>query len=273
MSSLPLQGRSVVVTGARGIAAACARTAAADGARVFVVAKNSVECAELLAELGGTDHGYALADLTSEAQAVEAFDQAHQTLGRVDGLLAVAGGSGRRFGDGPTHEITSEGWQETLALNLTTTFLAARAVVGKMINQKRNAGGRGSIVLMSSILAVAPDGVHFPTHAYAAAKGAIIALGTTMAAYYAPHGVRVNVVAPALVDTPMSTRAASDSATLGYARWKQPLSRGLLDPDAVAATMVFLLSDRARNVTGQLIGVDGGWSVTAAPPEEESDVG
>jgi NAD(P)-dependent dehydrogenase (short-subunit alcohol dehydrogenase family) len=110
----------------------------------------------------------------------------------------------------------------------------------------------------------------FATHAYAAAKGAIEALATTMAARYAADGIRVNVVAPALVATPMAARAAEDPVTVDFARRKQPLSGGFMAPEDVAAAAVFLLSPEARGITGQVLGVDGGWSVAEATGEGDA---
>ncbi len=123
-------------------------------------------------------------------------------------------------------------------------------------------GGRGSILLMSSTLATRPAPAYFATHAYAASKGAIEALARALAAYYAPHGIRVNAIAPALIATPMSRRAQEDPAILAYLEQKQPLARGPIDADAVTATALHLLSDEARMVTGQVVAVDGGWGVS-----------
>jgi NAD(P)-dependent dehydrogenase (short-subunit alcohol dehydrogenase family) len=94
----------------------------------------------------------------------------------------------------------------------------------------------------------------------------MLALSRATAAYYAPQGVRVNALAPGLVSTPMSARAAGDPASVAYAARKQPLARGFLPPDDVAAAAVFLLSDESRYVTGQVLAVDGGWGVTEAAP-------
>jgi NAD(P)-dependent dehydrogenase (short-subunit alcohol dehydrogenase family) len=85
-----------------------------------------------------------------------------------------------------------------------------------------------------------------------------------MASYYAPMRIRVNAIAPGLVDTPMAARAAADPDIVAFAERKQPLVGGLLDADHIADVGVFLLSDEASAVTGQTIAVDGGWSVTGA---------
>ena len=105
---------------------------------------------------------------------------------------------------------------------------------------------------------------------YAAAKGALTALMTTMAATYAPTRIRVNIVAPSL--TAHADGAARRHATphiLEYARRKQPLAGEMLDPDEVAKAAVYFLSDESRAVTGQLLTVDGGWSVTSVSPEPD----
>ncbi|PYT20301.1 MAG: short-chain dehydrogenase, partial [Acidobacteria bacterium] len=103
---------------------------------------------------------------------------------------------------------------------------------------------------------------HFATHAYAASKGAIISMSRAMAAYYAPHKVRVNVIAPALVRTPMSARAQSDAELLEFISHKQPLSGGMLDAGDVAETALFLLGEQSRHITGQVVSIDGGWGVS-----------
>lgn len=254
-----LEGKRIVVTGATGIAAAAARGCAAEDARLFIVSIDSDECAALADAIEG-DRGsvdWAAADLTDEGQTVEAFDRAVEHLGGIDGLYAVAGGSGRRFGDGPIHEVTKDGWDATLSMNGHPAFLAAREALKSML-----AGDGGSIALVSSVLAYSPSPGMFTTHAYAAIKGAEISLATSMAAHYAPHGVRVNVVAPGLVRTPMAARAAGDPEIVTFAERKQPLVGGLLDPDDLAPTAVFLMSDESRAITGQTIAVDAGWSVT-----------
>jgi NAD(P)-dependent dehydrogenase (short-subunit alcohol dehydrogenase family) len=126
------------------------------------------------------------------------------------------------------------------------------------------AGHGGSIVNMASVLAYAPAPAHFATHAYAAAKAGVIGLTTSCAAYYAARDIRFNVVAPALVDTPMAQRAATDTNITAYIAHKQPLDGGRIGrPDDVDGAVIYLLSSESRFVTGQVIAVDGGWSVSA----------
>jgi len=255
-----LAAKSIVITGATGIAAATARASAREGARVHVVSLEEDQCRELVSQIEeeGGEAAWSTADLTVEAQARPALDAARQRLGRVDGLLAVAGGSGRRFGDGPVHEMGLDAWSETLDINTSPMFLA----VSHLITHMRRSGG--SVVVVGSVLATSPSPELFATHAYAAAKGAANSFVTTLASYYARDRIRVNAIAPGLVRTPMSERAAGDERTVEYSRRKQPLAGGFLDPVHIADAAVFLLSDESSQITGQVIAVDGGWSVTEA---------
>ena len=134
-----------------------------------------------------------------------------------------------------------------------------------MMEQEPGAGGmRGAILNMGSVSAEFPEPRHFATHAYAAGKGAVVALSKSMAAYYAPHLIRVNVIAPGLVRTPMSARAQGSPELLEFMRRKQPLTDGMMEPDNIARTALFLLSDDARAISGDVVKVDGGWSVAGA---------
>ena len=264
-------GRACLVTGSTGIAAASAHRFAAEGGRIFIASKTAAHCrvlAEAIVARGG-EAAYQAANLSEDGAADRVVDAAAERFGRIDALFNVAGGSGRRFGDGPAHEATPEGWDATLDLNLRSQFLVCRAVIGRMLEQEPDeVGMRGAILNMASILAFHPSPAHFPTHAYAAAKGAIATLTQTMAAYYAPQRIRINAVAPSLTRTSMAGRAASDPATVAFASWKQPLVDGLLEPEDVSDAAAFLLSGEARAITGQVLKVDGGFSVTESPPEE-----
>ncbi len=143
-------------------------------------------------------------------------------------------------------------------MNTHPFFLATRNVI-------RHIGeSGGSIVIVSSVLADSPAPSLFATHAYATAKGAANAFVKAAAAYYAGDGIRVNAIAPGLVRTPMAERAGADPDTKEYAARKQPHAGGLVEPEEIASLASFLLSDEAAMITGQVIAVDGGWSVTEA---------
>ena len=267
-----LRDRVCILTGSTGIAAASARRLAAEGASVFIVSRTEAHARFLADEIvaAGGVAAWTAVDLTAEADVDAAIDAAIARFGRIDGLFAIAGGSGRRYGDGPIHELTAEGWDRTLEINLRSQALTCRAVVRQMLAQEPNSSGtRGSVLLMGSVTASDPVPAFFATHAYAAAKGATTALMTTMAATYAANLIRVNAVAPSLTDTPMATRASGDTRIRAFAKRKQPLAGEMMDPDEVAHAAVFFLSDESRVVTGQLLKIDGGWSVTSISPEAE----
>ena len=129
-----LDDRVILVTGSTGIAAAAAERAHAEGAAVFVVSRTAAH-AEALAT--GLDGGWAAADLADETATDAAVAAAVERFGRIDGLFAVAGGSGRRFGDGPIHELTAEGWDRTLELNLRSQALTCPGRPRVMLAQPR----------------------------------------------------------------------------------------------------------------------------------------
>lgn len=259
-----LSGRGIIITGATGIAAASARRFAAEGAALVVISRTAASCVALAEEItaaGGQAQAIA-ADLTDVPAAQEAVINAIGQLERVDGLFNVAGGSGRRLGDGPLHELTPEAFEATMRLNATTHVTVSAPVLRAMLQQAPDADGqRGAIVNMGSVLATQPVPELFATHAYATAKGAVATLTTTSAAYYAPRGIRINMVAPALTVSRMSERAQADEATQAFSQRKQPLSGGFIPAGDVADAAVYLLSAESRAVTGQTLTIDGGWSV------------
>jgi NAD(P)-dependent dehydrogenase (short-subunit alcohol dehydrogenase family) len=220
---------------------------------LFIASAGEEECRRLAAETGAA---FRAGDLSVEQDAESAVAACTDRYSGIDAVFNVAGISGRRFGDGPLHECTVDGWDVTLANNARSTFLVCRAAVRYMLTR-----GGGTIINMTSVLAFSPEPGYFATHAYAASKGAIIALTTAMAAYYAPNSIRVNAIAPGLVATPMSRRAQEDPDILSFLGHKQPLRAGPLKPEDVAEAAIFLLSDAASAITGQVVTVDAGWSV------------
>ena len=140
----------------------------------------------------------------------------HSALGSsgqdgFDVLLHVAGISGRKFGDGPLHECSDEGWECVMQTNARGVFLTNRAAVRLMLDQRPDATGlRGSVVNVGSVVDRSPSPTHFGTVAYAASKGAVRALTLAAAARYAADRIRFNLLTPGLIDTPMAARAVND---------------------------------------------------------------
>lgn len=235
-----------------------ARVCLEAGARIVAVGldEDSVEIAQK--DLGG-DATVFRGDAADAETAVRAIDMALDRHGAFDGLYHVAGGSGRKHGDGPLHDATDEGWRYTIELNQTSVFYSNRAAVRAFLKE----GRPGSVLNMASALALAPSPNYFDTYAYTTAKAAIVGMTRMAAAEYAAHDIRFNAVAPGLVDTPMSKRAQDDEATMAYVRKKQPLDGGRMgQPEDLDAAVVYLLSDASRFVTGQVLAIDGGWTAS-----------
>lgn len=249
----------MLVTGASGgIGSACARTFAAEGARVLVhYHRGEARAQELAAELGGAP--IAQADLAFESEVERLFEEARAALGRIDICAAVAGRWPSE--DVPVWELPLERWEETIRQNLTSTFLVARAFLREV---ERN--GHGSLVLVGSTAGVFGEAGHAD---YAAAKsgvtgGLLLSLKNEIARI-APLG-RVNAVAPGWTETPM-TRGHVDPAQVDALSRTMAL-RKVAQPEDVAAQVVVLASDTlSGHVTGQLVVVAGGMEGRTVHPD------
>ena len=144
-----------------------------------------------------------------------------------------------------------------MEVNAKGTFLMCREVLALW----RTTRQAGVILNTGSVLARHPQREHFATAAYAASKGAIEAMSLAAAAYYAPEGIRINVIAPGLVQTPMTLRAQGNPEITRYMIHKQPLRKGLLTAEDIAKTASFLLRRDSSPITGQILTVDGGLSL------------
>lgn len=254
-----LNGKSlVVIGGSTGLGLSAARAFVENGARVVIVGRNPDNAKAAQKSLGKFCIALA-ADATDPNTAIKAIAFAFKKFRAFHGLYHVAGGSGRSMGDGPLHELTDHGWQATIDLNLTSLIYSNRAAVRQFLAQRSG----GTLLNMSSVLGWSPSPKHFATHAYAAAKSAVIGFTKSIAAYYAPQNIRCNVIAPALVETPMAGRAAADREILSFIKTKQPLDRGRIgQPSDLDAAAVYFMSDASKFTTGQVLAVDGGWCVT-----------
>jgi NAD(P)-dependent dehydrogenase (short-subunit alcohol dehydrogenase family) len=248
----------VIIGGTTGIGLSAARLCIHEGAMVVVVGIDALESKSAENTLGPQAVSIT-ADANSPSTAAMAIELCIERFGGMDGLYHVAGGSGRKFGDGPLHEMQDDGWQKTLHWNLDSLMYSNKAALQYFLSEKKP----GVILNMSSVLGFSPSPHFFSTHAYASAKAAAIGLSKSLAAYYASFQVRVNVIAPGLIDTAMSKRAVSEQEIMEFISTKQPLDGGRAGlPDDLAGTAVFLLSDRAAFITGQVISVDGGWALS-----------
>ena len=254
-----LKGKNlVIIGGTTGLGLSAAKAFIEQGAKVVAVGRNDESCHLAQAALGA--HAIVISgDASNEDTAVKAIEMCMGNYNGFDGLYHVAGGSGRQMGDGPLHKLTLNGWNQTLNLNLTSMMLSNQAAVRKFLELKKP----GAILNMGSVLGFSPSPEYFTTHAYSAAKSAIIGFSKSIAAYYAKDNIRINVVAPALVETPMAQRAAEDKGIMKFIKTKQPLDGGRIGkPSDLDGAACYLLSEQSSFVTGQVLSVDGGWSVS-----------
>ncbi len=248
----------VIIGGSTGIGLSAAKSLVKQGARVLVTGRNPASCKKASGDLG--EYGMAVScDAREEGSAQGVIDMLRKKWGDLHGLYHVAGGSGRKYGDGALHQMTKKAWEETLDLNLTSLMLSNQAAVKTFLDQKNG----GAILNMSSVLGFSPSPVFFSTHAYAAAKSAVIGFSKSIASYYCRDNIRVNVIAPALVESPMSHRAMGDQSITAFIESKQPLDHGRPGiPSDLDGAAILFLSDAGSYITGQVLSVDGGWSIT-----------
>lgn len=248
--------RTLLITGSSGIAAATARLAASRGNHIFIVGNRESECSDLCKDIA--DSQYAVADVADYQAVQQAVAICIQKFGAVDAVFSVAGISGRSLGDGPLHECTPQAWQAMMTIHAAGTFHVCREVLRHWLDARR----KGTILNTSSVLARFPEREFFATHAYAASKGAIESMSLAAAAYYAPLGIRINVLAPGLVRTPMSIRAQANDKIRSFIAHKQAVKGDFVEAEEIARIALFLLSDESIPMTGEVIRADAGWAVT-----------
>jgi NAD(P)-dependent dehydrogenase (short-subunit alcohol dehydrogenase family) len=247
---MKLQGKVALVTGAQqGIGAAIALALAGDGADVAINWLDNQADAEAVAK-GVRDKGRRAAlikaDVGKLAEIESMVADAAQQLGPVDILVNNAGVYPRvKF-----LEMRESDWDYLFDINLKGGFFAAQAVARRLVA----AGRPGAIINLSSqSVRGAVRGVH-----YSASKGGVVSMTRAMALELAPHGIRVNAIAPGTTDTAQPHYGNTHEELVEMARASIPLGGKLLTPDQIARTAVFLASEEANAVTGQVLHVNGG---------------
>ncbi|MHC5108916.1 MAG: SDR family NAD(P)-dependent oxidoreductase [Planctomycetota bacterium] len=241
---IALDGTVHLVIGASGgIGSRVARSLVQGGGQVVLAGRDSAKINGLADEFNGRA-------VTIRSDGEESwkrcFEQALDWRGRLDGVLNCAGSVLLK----PAHLTTEEEFDQVIQDNLKTAFYSVKGAARAM----RTSGG--SVVLMSSAAAEVGLAHH---EAIAAAKAGVVGLARSAAATYAANGLRVNVVAPGLVDTPLSEKITSHETALAASISMHPLGR-IGAPDDVATAICWLLSKSSSWVTGQVIGLDGGLS-------------
>lgn len=247
-----LEGRVALVTGgASGIGRATCQLLAARGAAVTIADVQAEKARELEAEIGARGgRGRAVAvDVSRGADVQRAMDETIAAFGRLDILVNDAGIVGQR---GPTEALPEAEWDRVLEVNLKGTFLCCRAAFPWL---KLRGGAIVNVGSISGVLGHPAGGAYGPS------KAAIIALSRQLAAEWGPHGIRVNVVSPGPIETPISAGAYDDPDTRRRREFALPLGR-IGKPDDVAEVIAFLGSDAASFVSGQNLVVDGGFVTT-----------
>src|SRR6516164_7495265 len=239
---IDLKGRIAIVTGASsGIGRTTAKLFARAGAKVVVAARRGPELESLVDEIANQGGG-ALAgagDVSDEAFTKELVARAELSYGRLDVAFNNAGVLGEK---GPTTDISLDGWNEAIKVNLTAAFLAAKHQIPAMLKQ-----GRGSIIFTSTFVGYT---VGFPgVAAYAASKSGLIGLTQVLAAEYGPRNIRVNAVLPGAVDTAMYKAANETAEEKAYLTNLHALKR-VASPDEIAQAVLYLASDASSFQSG-----------------------
>jgi NAD(P)-dependent dehydrogenase (short-subunit alcohol dehydrogenase family) len=251
-AALRLDGRVALITAAaNGIGRATAEVLAGLGAMVVVTDLEGEGAAAVADGLQQAGHRaeHRRMDVREEGETAAVIADAAARHGRLD-ILVAAAGSGARV---PSETLATERWQGVIDTNLTGSFRPAREAAKAMIGH-----GGGAMVFVASIMGLVGGGL-YPNAAYQASKGGLVSLTRALALDWAPHGIRVNAVAPAFARTRLTENLLADPAMEKAILEATPMGR-LLEPVEVAWAIAFLVSDAAAMITGVTLPVDGGWT-------------
>lgn len=242
---IDLTGKLIVITGAgSGIGRETAIRANKQGALVVMIDLSEDGLKDTLFSMEGMDHEYYVADLSDIDSIGGIVRDIVEKHGVISGLVHCAGISSRK----PLNVLTKDGFGKVMDVNFYSFVELVRQVC-----KKRHFSEGGSVVVMSSISSI--KGYKAKTE-YCVSKAAVDAFVRCMALELADRKIRVNSVMPAAVNTPMAQRARETNVTVGAASFESPL--GITDPYEVANTILFLLSDATKTITGTSILIDGG---------------
>jgi len=254
-----LEGKIAIITGAaNGQGLAAARIFVGEGAKIAMLDIDTDAAAKGAAELGDSSAIAVRCDVADSASVRSAIEQVKSHYGRIDVLHNNAGAAFRKGGewdesqDGFTLDITEELFDKSIAVNLKSVFLTSKYTIPHMIEQ-----GGGSIINVSSLAGPVTGS---SSHAYCAAKAGVVGLTRALALAYGPKGVRVNSIAPGLVETPLVDHILSNK------EWVDSFAQGaalrrIAQPDDMAKVALFLASDDSSYMTGSMVTVDGGVSI------------
>ena len=247
-----LKNKVVVITGARrGMGKADALLFAQKGAKVVVSDISQEDCQKVVDQIEKKG-GQAIAvkcDVSKKEEVDNLFRKTIEKFGRVDVLVNNAGICEFK----PFIDLTEEEWDRTLNINLKGYFLCAQAAAKEMVKQKS-----GVIVNIASV-AMGQLGVGFPNIVhYCASKGGIAAMTEALALELAPYNIRVNAIAPGMIETPMIDPVKQDPKSMEGILARIPLHR-VGKPEEIADLVVFLASDKSSYITGSIVVIDGGW--------------
>lgn len=235
-------GAGYVILGAAGGIGSClARKLSRSGARLMLAGRPSDRLTALSEELNASRYEL---DATRPAEVEACFTQTKEMWGRINGAANCVGSILLK----PAHLTSEEEWAQVMAINLTSAFAVVRSAAKTMLQTG------GSIVLVSSVAGRLGLTNH---EAIAAAKAGIQGLALSAAATYAPRAIRVNVVAPGLTRTPLTTRLTENEASLKASMAMHPLGR-IGEPEDIASAIEWFLNPAQGWVTGQILGIDGG---------------
>ena len=245
---MKLDGKVVVITGgASGIGLSTAKLFLENGAKV-VIADIDENVKEIAAQLGDIDRIVGInTDISKDEEVELLFKRAINNFGHIDIVVTSAGIRSKLM----CHEETMEEWNKVISVNLTGVFLTNKYAIIEMLRQNNG----GSIINISSVLGVVGKPTSF---AYCASKSAVINMTRSIALSYIKDNIRVNVVAPGYVDTPM-TSEYTDEVKEEIIN-KHPIGR-FADAEEIAKTILFLASDDSSFITGETVMVDGGYTI------------